>query len=89
MSNLATVRTEHASTLELLADFIPVIAPTLVHSELGSAIYNTWLPEALAAGQMKCKPDPLVFGRGLDRIQGALDRWKDGVSAQKIVVELP
>lgn len=31
----------------------------------------------------------LIFGEGLEAIQGATDRWKQGVSYQKVVVELP
>lgn len=57
-------------------------------SPIGQAIWAEWLPAALEKGSMKCKPDRVVFGQGLESIQGAVDRWREGVSAQKIVVEL-
>ena len=61
----------------------------LRNTDVGEAVYGKWVTPALANGELKCKPEPLVFGKGLEKIQGALDRWKEGVSAQKIVVELP
>lgn len=38
---------------------------------------------------MKCKPDPEVVGQGLGKIQHAVDIIGAGVSAKKIVIELP
>jgi len=38
---------------------------------------------------MQCKPEPVVVGQGLESLQEAVDRWGEGVSAQKIVVEIP
>lgn len=37
---------------------------------------------------MQAKPDPLVVGTGLEKIQEAIDRQKAGVSAKKVVVLL-
>ncbi|OCK77228.1 zinc-binding oxidoreductase CipB [Lepidopterella palustris CBS 459.81] len=62
---------------------------SLKHNEVGDAIYGKWVTAALANGQLKCKPDPLVVGQGLGKIQDALAKWREGVSARKVVVELP
>lgn len=51
-------------------------------------IYKDYLPQALAEGQHVPAPDPVVVGRGLDKIQEAMDIQMKGVSAQKIVVSL-
>ena len=61
---------------------------TLKDNEVGPAIYNGFLPTALAHGRYLPAPDPLVVGHGLQRITAAIDRLQDGVSAQKIVVTL-
>lgn len=61
----------------------------LLQNEVGQAVWGKWIPAALANGSLKCAPPPLVFGRGLEAIQGACDRWREGVSGQKVVVELP
>ncbi|KAK4504256.1 hypothetical protein PRZ48_005172 [Zasmidium cellare] len=52
-------------------------------------VWVNWLPAALEKGLMKCKPDPEVVGQGLEKIQDAVDIIGAGVSAKKIVVELP
>lgn len=57
-------------------------------NEVGPAVWADWLPKALANGTLKCKPDPLVVGKGLEKIQEACDRGMKGVSAAKLVVEL-
>lgn len=46
------------------------------------------MPKALASGQLKAKPNPLVVGHGLENVQHGLDIQKAGVSAQKIVITL-
>jgi NADPH:quinone reductase-like Zn-dependent oxidoreductase len=55
-------------------------------NEVGSAIYEHFLPAALAEGRYVSAPEPFVVGKGLDHIQEALERIKKGVSAQKLVV---
>jgi NADPH:quinone reductase-like Zn-dependent oxidoreductase len=57
-------------------------------NEVGQRIWADWLAGALADGSMKCKPDPEVVGKGLEKMQDALDAMGKGVSARKIVVEL-
>jgi len=38
---------------------------------------------------MRCLPKPEIIGRGLEYIQEACDRMMKGVSATKLVAEIP
>ncbi|KAK0647808.1 Dehydrogenase azaJ [Lasiodiplodia hormozganensis] len=58
------------------------------YEHIADGLWRKFIPEALARGLIKAKPDPLVVGSGLGSIQDAMDRQKAGVSAQKIVVTL-
>ncbi|KAI0127604.1 oxidoreductase [Xylariales sp. AK1849] len=58
------------------------------HTEVGEAVWQDFLPLALASGQLKPAPDQEVVGKGLEALQGAFDRQKAGVSGKKIVVTL-
>ncbi|EOD53023.1 putative zinc-binding oxidoreductase protein [Neofusicoccum parvum UCRNP2] len=60
----------------------------LMANEVGSAIYEHFLPDALASGKYVAAPEPYVVGKGLEHIQEALDVVKKGVSARKVVVTL-
>ncbi|KAH8649086.1 zinc-binding oxidoreductase CipB [Xylariales sp. PMI_506] len=60
----------------------------LADTAVGKRLWAEWLPAALADGSMKCKPNPEVIGRGLEKLQEALDTIGKGVNAKKIVVEL-
>jgi hypothetical protein len=60
----------------------------VIAGEVGSAIYEEFLPEALASEGYVAAPEPHVVGEGLECIQGALDIIVKGVSAQKVVVKL-
>ncbi|KAB2575062.1 Alcohol dehydrogenase superfamily zinc-containing [Lasiodiplodia theobromae] len=62
--------------------------PKPPHEEVGDAVWRKYVPEALQRGLMQAKPDPLVVGTGLEKIQEAIDRQKAGVSAKKVVVLL-
>jgi len=55
---------------------------------IGEAVWGKYVPDALAHGTLQAKPDPLIVHGGLEKIQGALDELKKGVSASKIVVLL-
>ncbi|GAA6020283.1 hypothetical protein JCM10207_003212 [Rhodosporidiobolus poonsookiae] len=56
---------------------------------LARAIYHDFVPRALETGVLKCKPDPLpIEGKGLEVLQKAVDRAKEGVSARKVVVRI-
>ena len=63
-----------------------IFGSSLLANEVGPAIYVDFLPKALASGAYIAAPDPIVVGRGLDRIPAALEMQKKGVSANKIVV---
>ncbi|EOO00996.1 putative zinc-binding oxidoreductase protein [Phaeoacremonium minimum UCRPA7] len=60
----------------------------LMANEVGKAIFEDFLPEALARKQFVCAPEPQVVGHGLEKVQEALDIQKNGVSAKKIVITL-
>ncbi|GAA6033726.1 hypothetical protein JCM8097_004400 [Rhodosporidiobolus ruineniae] len=54
---------------------------------LAKSIYHDYVPSALANGSLQAKPDPVVVeGMGLEAIQKGLERQREGVSAQKVVV---
>ena len=65
-----------------------IFGSTLAANEVGGLIYRDFLPAALAQGRYVAAPDPLVVGKGLDRIEAALDTLRKGVSATKVVVSL-
>ncbi|KAF2873480.1 zinc-binding oxidoreductase CipB [Massariosphaeria phaeospora] len=60
----------------------------LMANEVGSAIYEHFLPEALATGKYVTAPEPYVVGQGLESIQHALDVALKGVATKKVVVTL-
>ncbi|KAG5793425.1 hypothetical protein H9Q69_007502 [Fusarium xylarioides] len=57
-------------------------------TETGKRLWVDWLPGALEDGTMKCMPHPEIVGKGLDKIQDAVDAIGKGVSGKKLVVEL-
>ncbi|KIX93541.1 uncharacterized protein Z520_10719 [Fonsecaea multimorphosa CBS 102226] len=65
-----------------------IFGDTLVDNEIGPAMYEHFLPEALAEGSFTAAPKSEVVGHGLESIQQAMDVHKKGVSAKKIVVTL-
>jgi len=65
-----------------------IFGSSLQGDEVGPMIYRSFLPDALAEGRYAAAPDPMVVGRGLDKIVSALDHQKKGVSAKKVVVLL-
>ncbi|KAI0138707.1 GroES-like protein [Hypoxylon sp. NC0597] len=65
-----------------------IFGTTLKDNFVGKAIYNDFLPAALKAGTFVPAPEPIVVGKGLDKIQEAVDLVKKGVSAAKLVVSL-
>ncbi|KAK5952498.1 hypothetical protein OHC33_006542 [Knufia fluminis] len=58
------------------------------NAHVGKAVYEDFLPKALASGQIMPAPPSEVVGHGLDAIQEACKKQKAGVSAKKIVVTL-
>ncbi|KAK6008476.1 hypothetical protein QM012_000379 [Aureobasidium pullulans] len=58
------------------------------HKEVGDAVWQKFVPGAIQSGDLKCLPEPLVVGQGLESVQKGLDKNKAGVSAKKVVIEL-
>ncbi|WP_136588051.1 zinc-binding alcohol dehydrogenase family protein [Microbacterium hydrothermale] len=84
---LATLRsTLRARRRGIRAAF--VWGSSLRDDEMGPRLWGEVVPRLLAEGSLRPAPDPLVVGDGLDALQGALDRQRAGVSAQKIVVRV-
>ncbi|EKG22422.1 aflH/ adhA/ short chain alcohol dehydrogenase [Macrophomina phaseolina MS6] len=80
-----------ASDLPSSIQPLPLHGMTLAHEENRDeckAIWQDFVPRALQEGRLQPKPDPLVVGTGLDKIQDGLDALRAGVSAKKIVVKL-
>jgi NADPH:quinone reductase-like Zn-dependent oxidoreductase len=65
-----------------------IYGTTLAHNAVGPAIYETFLPAALAEGRFVAAPPPQVVGQGLAWLQAAFEVQKRGVSARKVVVVL-
>ncbi|UZJ55732.1 hypothetical protein CBS101457_005052 [Exobasidium rhododendri] len=65
-----------------------VIGGSLKSSKVGKAIFEDYLPQAIASGQIQVLLPALVVGHGLESLQRAMDRLREGVSAQKVVVTL-
>ncbi|CVL08675.1 related to oxidoreductase [Fusarium mangiferae] len=57
-------------------------------TETGKRLWVDWLPGALEDGNMKFMPHPEVVGKGLEKIQDAVDAIGKGVIGKKLVVEL-
>lgn len=55
---------------------------------IGPAIWNIFLPNALADHRYQTAPAPFVTGYGLEAIPNTLTRLRKGVSAEKLVVTL-
>lgn len=65
-----------------------IMGTSLVHDGVGKSVFADFLGEALEKGVYRCKPDPMVVGHGLEKLQDALDAQKKGVSAKKVVLTL-
>ena len=57
-------------------------------SPLTHPLWRDYITKALESGQLKCLPEPMIIGKGLESCQAGLDENKKGVSAKKVVVEL-
>ncbi|GAA5879440.1 hypothetical protein JCM3774_005212 [Rhodotorula dairenensis] len=55
-------------------------------ARIAKAVYIDFVPKALTNGSLKPKPDPLVVGKGLEKVQEGLNVQKKGVSAKKVVI---
>ena len=65
-----------------------IFGSDLMANEVGGAIYEDFLPAALANGEFIAAPEPQVVGKGLEHVQEAMDMNQKGVSAKKLVVSL-
>ena len=65
-----------------------IFGTDLMANEVGKAVYEDFLGDALKEGKYKAAPEPMVVGKGLESIQSAFDVNKEGVSAKKVVVTL-
>ncbi|KAH8690262.1 zinc-binding oxidoreductase CipB [Talaromyces proteolyticus] len=60
----------------------------LKKTDLGKAIFENFLPKALAEHKYIAAPEPQIVGHGLEYIQDAMNQQRKGVSAKKLVVTL-
>ncbi|OJZ86892.1 hypothetical protein ASPFODRAFT_134061 [Aspergillus luchuensis CBS 106.47] len=58
------------------------------NKHVAEGIWRDFVFRALENGRLQPKPDPDVVGKGLEKVQEAVDILKKGVSAKKIVVTL-
>ncbi|RFU24273.1 hypothetical protein B7463_g12064, partial [Scytalidium lignicola] len=65
-----------------------IFSGSVKDNEVGSLIYEEYLPKALAEKKFIAAPEPEVVGKGLQSIQSAYDTLRNGVSAKKVVVSL-
>ena len=62
---------------------------SLKDNEVAGVIFDTFLSAALANKKYQCAPPASVVGHGLDKVQGAWGKLRQGdVSAQKLVISL-
>jgi NADPH:quinone reductase-like Zn-dependent oxidoreductase len=50
--------------------------------------WEQYITPALQQGTLKCLPEPMIVGHGLESLQKAVDVLRAGVSARKVVVTL-
>lgn len=64
-----------------------VFGSSMAYNDISKALFELYLPDALAKGKFVAAPESQVVGHGLEKIQNAFDAQKN-VSAKKIVVML-
>lgn len=57
-------------------------------NDVATPVWREWVTPALENRKLMCLPPANVVGKGLEFVQVALEKMKDGVSATKLVVEL-
>lgn len=60
----------------------------LKDNAVGPAIYGEFLLKAWKSGSFKPAPEPLIVGKGLEKVQDGIDLMQKGMSARKVVVSL-
>lgn len=71
--------------------FILVFALTIFNGSnafVGKAVWEDFLPQALASGQIVPAPPAEIVGHGIEKVDEANQKQKAGVSAKKIVVTM-
>lgn len=63
-----------------------VWAASIKDNDVAPAVFERFLPRALAEGSYVPAPKPWVVGHGLESVQAGFDAQKKGVSAKKVVV---
>jgi hypothetical protein len=58
------------------------------YPEIVESVWGRFVPEALKNGSLKPVPEPVVVGKGLEKIADGIALGLKGVSAAKLVVEL-
>ncbi|KAH8799837.1 chaperonin 10-like protein [Xylogone sp. PMI_703] len=65
-----------------------IFSGSIKDTEVGSVIYEQYLPKALVEKKFIAAPEPEVVGKGLESLQAGYDALRKGVSAKKVVVSL-
>jgi NADPH:quinone reductase-like Zn-dependent oxidoreductase len=65
-----------------------IYAPAIFGTPVAPAVWEAYLPAALASGSFVSAVAPVVAGTGLEHVQTAIDLQRKGTSAQKVVVSL-
>ena len=73
---------------EIDSDKIKVTHILGMGTEVTYPLWKDWIMPALMRGVLKCAPEALVVGEGLEALQKGLDVQRKGVSAKKVVVTL-
>lgn len=58
------------------------------YPDIVDSVWGKFVPEALKNGALKPVPEPVVIGKGLEKIAEGVAQGLKGVSAAKLVVEL-
>jgi NADPH:quinone reductase-like Zn-dependent oxidoreductase len=61
---------------------------SIKNDDIGTYVFTTYLPAALADPEYRPSPRVTIAGHGLEALQSAMDRQRAGVSAEKLVVTL-
>ncbi|KAJ5249017.1 hypothetical protein N7468_000468 [Penicillium chermesinum] len=67
------------------------LVPSVVESERLEQFrfwLGTWLRKNLVKGTIVPSPEPMVVGRGIESLDSAMDKLREGVSCKKLVVEV-
>lgn len=65
-----------------------IMGISLKDNEVGEAVYERFLPKALEARTFVPAPEAFIAGKGLESLQDAVDIYRKGTSAKKVVVSL-